>query len=106
MTRTTHTLSFFLAFLFMAGPVAADVRLKDVARVRDRQEVQLIVYGLVVTLIIWGLTRAQPAIRMELLFCVGSLGMFLVGVIKHQRWRRWVRTLPNPLEAPSSEAEK
>ena len=65
-----------------------------------------IVYGLVVGLIIWGLTRAQPAIRIESLFCVGSLGMLLAGVIKHQRWRRWVRALPNPSEAPSSEAEQ
>ncbi len=59
-----------------------------------------IVYGLVVGLTIWWLTRTQPAIRIELLFCIGSLGMLLAGVIKHQRWRRWVRTLPNPLEAP------
>ena len=65
-----------------------------------------IVYGLVVGLIIWGLTRAQPAIRIEPVFCVGSLGMLLAGVIKHQRWRRWVRALPNPSEAPSSEVEE
>lgn len=65
-----------------------------------------IVYGMVVGLIIWGLTRFQPEIRIEPVFCIGTLGMLLVGIIKYLRWRQWIRTLPNSPEVPSTEVEE